>query len=187
MTDTLTVLKNIRQVNQKLEQCSELILNKQKKAEMEKLRQELRLLEDSLLVKDPLNTVAFLHSQKPSFTPSVPSINSFRVFADQHKLLNPNEIQRYASEQFPKAMVPEAVKSVINMNQARNQAEIEAQAAFILADIRPSLYGRNFTPQELAVEVKRYISGQPTITTANVDAVSNIVTTHLLREFRISG
>jgi len=180
MTDILKTLKNVRDTIQKLTECRDYVINKQKKAEMDRLITELRLLEDSLLVKNPLTSIKLTSSFAPDLKPSMPDLNQFRVYAEQRNLTSFPEIKQAALQQ---GLNPnDAVASVMQMQQARTRAEIEALSANLLPDIRGRLYGRNFSVDEVQKEVKRIVQSNNVVPTHLVDAVTEMITRQLLRE-----
>ena len=180
MADSLQTIKHVREVIQKLTECRDFIRNKQKKNELDHLIQQLRLREDSLLVKSPLSVISTVSPLPPTTIPEVPSMSQFRVFAQQRGLNTASRIQHAAVE---KGVNPyQATQSVMNMQSSRQRAEVEALAANLLGDIRSKLYGRNFTAQELQVEVMRLVAGSSVVPTNLVDSVTKVITAQLLRE-----
>lgn len=176
MTDTLTVLNNIRQVHGKLLECKEQILNKQKKSEIERLIQELKLLEDSLLVKSP-----FMASVTST---STPSLSSFRVFADNNNLSSPEDISRAASQQFSGNMIEKAKQDAIQRQVEKDRAKSEIQADYLLPQIRERLRlaGRSLTNRDLQVEIHRFVAAQSAIENSQVDTVSRLIFERILRD-----
>jgi len=184
MTDTLKTIKQVREVVQKLTECRDFVINKQKKSELDRLIQELRLLEDSLLVKNPLTSIGLQaptlgNGGMPSASRHAPSINQFRVMADQQGLNTLPKIQAAATLHGVNSQ--QASTSVMQMQQSRQRAEVEAWAANLLPDIRSKLYGRNMTPTEAQTEIKRMVQSSG-IETSLVDSVANVVTAQILRE-----
>jgi hypothetical protein len=178
MTDLLATVKHVRNVIQKLSECKDAISNKQKKAEIERLILELRLHEDSLLVKDPLtNSLSRLSVRDTVAPPSLPSqplnMNQFRIYAEQQKLNSFPEIKQAALKQGLNPL--EATNSVLKMQQSRRRAEVEALAANMLPDIRSRLYGRNFSARELQAEVKRIVQASNVVNTDLVDSVTELI------------
>jgi hypothetical protein len=180
MTDLLKTVKNVRDVIQKLTECRDYVINKQKKSEMDRLITELRLLEDSLLVKNPLTSIKLTSAFAPEPNLKVPNIGQFRIFAEQKNLTSFPEIKQAAIQQGLNSN--EAVASVMQMQQSRTRAEIEALVANMLPDIRAKLYGRNFSIAEIQTEVKRIVSGSNIVPTNLVEPVSTMIVQQLLRE-----
>ncbi len=177
MNESLARLQQIRTTADQLIECQKAIVNPLKKREIEQLLQELRVLEEGLLVRSPLPQITAF-SPPVSITP--PSINNFRVNADQNKWYNVDQIQQRAVEQFPAHMVPQAVQSVVSMNQAKDRALIEAQAAQMTNEIRAQLYGKPLnTPEQLWQEVHRIVSTEPLVLTPNIKPITDLVTNHL--------
>ena len=186
MTDTLRVLNNIRQVHSNLIACKDQILNKTKKAEIERIIQELRLLEDSLLVKSPFMTMALRNYNS---SPAPATLSSFRVYADSHKLQTPYEISQAAKQQLPSNMVQAATLDVQQRQVDEYKARIESQAAALLPELRNKFYGSYPNKQELQMEVQRFVASQPsTVVPSNqVDILSRILYERLLQDAQRLG
>jgi hypothetical protein len=180
MADSLKTVKHVREVIQKLTECRDFIRNKQKKAEMDRLIQELRLREDSLLVKSPLSDIGTIAPLPPTYIPEVPNLNQFRVFAQQRGLDTTSRIREAA---VAKGVNPDhASQSVTDMQASRQRAEVEAFAAHLLGDVRSKLGGRSGTAPDIQAEVMRVVAGFPSVPTALVQPVTNVITAQLLRE-----
>jgi len=178
MSESLTRLQQIRTTADQLRECQKAIVNPAKKREIEKLLQELRVLEEALLVRAPLPQLTAFAPVRAA--PALPSISNFRVFADQNKLYQLDQIQQRAVEQFPTHMVPQAVQSVVAMNQAKDRSLIEAQAAHMSNEIRAQLYGKQLSsPVQLRQEVHRIVSNEPAVQTSNIDLITDLVTKNL--------
>lgn len=188
MTDTIKTLKQVRDVIQNLTECRGFVIDKQKKKELDQLLRELRILEDSLLVKDPLTSLQLGINVPIPNTPSMglpaasrhaPSINQFRVFADQQNLTSIPRIREAARS---RGIDPrEAVESVTYMNQSRQRAEIQAWASNLFPDIRAKLFGRHVTPSEAKLEVSRLVQAS-NIESRLVEPVTHIITQQLVNE-----
>jgi len=187
MTDTLTVLKNIRLVQSNLVNCKEQILNKTKKAEIERLIQELRLLEDSLLVKSPLISMALTSNNNNNSAPA--TLSSFRVYADNNKLQTPYDISQAAKQQFTGNMVQTATLDVQQRQMDEYKARIESLAAALLPDLRNKFYGSYPSKQELQIEVQRFVAAQPSsvVPSNQVDVLSRMLFERLLQDAQRLG
>jgi len=186
MTDTLTVLKNIRQVQGNLVACKDQILNKTKKAEIERIIQELRLLEDSLLVKSPFMSMALSNTNN---NPTPATLSSFRVYADNNKLQTPFDISQAAKQQLPSNMVQTAVLDVQQRQTDEYKARIESLAAALLPDLRQKFYGGYPNRQDLIVEVQRFVAAQPSsvVPSNQVDILTRLLYERLLQDAQRMG
>ena len=179
MTDTLSVLQNIRHVIGRLSNCRELVVNKQKKAEFEKVIQELRVLEDSLLVKNPL--LATSASRRSTFEP--PSLQSFKVYTENNRLNDLPSIEKAAYAQYPSYMAPSAIAEATQMKEMERQAKIDAQINQLTSEASQDAFiNRPLSPDELFGEVKRFVAGKhPIVATTDAEKVAFGITQQILR------
>lgn len=185
--DTLKTIKEVREVTEKLIQCRDFIINKQKKSEYDNIIQELRLLEDALLAKNPLNSLTMSSDGLPSGGLSLNSgpplgMNDFRVMVDQRGLTDMPSIQMMANQNGINPQL--ATTAVQNMQQSRQRAEVEALTSHLIPDIRARLYNRHLSANQIQVEVTRFVQAEPTVPTELVTPVSQMITQSLIREAR---
>ena len=175
--ETFQTIKNVRQTVDSLNACKEYVVNKQKKMEIERLVQELRLLEESLLVKNPMN-----FSVAASSPSTVVPLQQFRVLADTQKLTL-NSIPALTEAAKERGLDPNvAVSSVIQMKENEKRIEAEALAAHMLPDIRSNLYGQNVSETELVQYVRRVVTGNLTVPPDSVEYVVMVIVQQLKRE-----
>lgn len=185
MTDVTIVIQEIRKVSQALNECSNFIENKAKKEEYERLIQELRALENSLLVTSSSQLLPLNPNSR--YTRDL-GLRNFNVYADNNKLTDVQSIRQAAYQQLPQTMYAnQAVNNVINNLTFKEDAEIQAISLGIIDDVKMELAGRNLTKDDLSIYVKRFVAGLPKIRQTNasdnkITAIAQIVTDRIWRE-----
>ena len=163
------------------------VINKTKRADIERVMLELQMLEESLLAKNPL-VMAGLCAPVPPTSASGTAIGSaqtlqqFRVFADQQKgtVLTPAFLQDQA---LARGLNPrEAVSSVQQMQQHELRVQAEAIAYHMLPELRSLVYGQEVTERSLLDLVRRKVQGNLTVPAALVDPVAQIIVAQLKAE-----
>lgn len=183
--ETLRTVKNVRDVVAMLNECREFVVNKQKRAEIERLSQELQLLEESLLAKNPLALAGLGSISPPSQTATIGSaqtLQQFRVFADQQKstLMSIPSLEQAALQRGLNPQV--AVSSVQKMQENEARVQAEAIAAHILPEIRSLVYGQKVTEAQLIEMVRRKVQGNLTIPANLVDYITLLLVQQLKLE-----
>ncbi len=182
--ETLRTVKNVRDVVARLNECREFVVNKQKRAEIERLSQELQLLEESLLAKNPLALAGLGSISPPSQTTigSAQTLQQFRVFADQQKstLMSIPSLEQSALQRGLNPQV--AVSSVQQMQENEARVQAEAIAAHILPEIRSLVYGQKVTEAQLVEMVRRKVQGNLTIPANLVDYITLLLVQQLKLE-----
>lgn len=167
-------LEQVRYLASQLQQCHDTIINPTEKTKIAKLLTELRSVEDQMLVNVP-----FPRNSVFAPAPTPPSLSNFRVFADQNGLTQLPDIQQKAASMFPPSLVGPAVQSVMTMNDAKDRARIEAQAAHISRMSRQKLRGQTLTDSQLREEVLRDVYSEPGVVTKDVQPIADLVVQQL--------
>lgn len=193
--ETLKTIKNVRDVVSTLNECREFVINKQKRAEIERLIQELQLLEESLLAKNPMvlsglggiatNVAGFasqIQTTPASSIGSAQTLQQFRVFADLQKntLMSIPAMEQAAAQ---RGLNPQAaVSSVQKMQENEARIQAEAIASHMMPEIRSMVYGQQVTESALIELVKRKVQGNLTIPANLVDYVTLLIVQQLKLE-----
>lgn len=183
--ETLKTLKLVRDTVTSLNECRDFVINKQKRAEIERLLLELQMLEESLLAKNPLLMAGVGAAASPSgatLIQSTQTLQQFKVYVDQQKgqrlswpMLQQEAVTRGLNPQ-------QAVSGVQQMQQHELRVQAEALANHMLSDVRSVVYGQEMTERQLLEVVKRKVQGNLTVPAALVDPVTVLIVQQLKLE-----
>lgn len=180
--EALKTIKHVRETVASLNECRDFVINKQKRAEIERLILELQMLEESLLAKNPL-LLSGLGTTAPSAATvpigSAQTLQQFKVFVDQQKnsLLSVPALQQEAVN---RGLNPQAaVSSVQKMQEQEMRIQAEAIASHMLPEIRSVVYGQQVTERQLVELVQRKVQGNLTVPAALVNPVTQLVVQQL--------
>jgi hypothetical protein len=166
--ETLKTLNYVRETINSLNACKEFVVNKQKRAEIERLLVELQMLDESLVAKNPLSTLSTLST-------STDALQQMRVAMDQRKgmVLSLPAIQ---NEAIARGLDPNtATQSIRTMQQQEHMIQSRAFAENIAQDISAQLYGRKMSKQELTEYVQRVVTGNLQVPRELVNTVTSMV------------
>ncbi len=183
--ETLKTVKHVRDTISSLNECRDFVINKQKRAEIERLVLELQMLEESLLAKNPLllsGLGPLASSSGSALIGSAQTLQQFKVYVDQQKgsLLSLPTLQQEAAN---RGLDPQqAVNSVQQMQQQEQRIQAEAMASHMLPEVRSAVYGQQVTERQLIELVKRKVQGNLTVPASLVDPVTVLIVQQLKLE-----
>lgn len=170
MTDTSQLLQQVQVVRQQLLQCRQEILNTQKKTEIDRLREELRTMEDALIVRTPLPALGPLSGRRGGF----PDLNGFRALSDGRGMQTPAQLRQYAGSVLPASMIGPAVNAALQNQAATTRAQIEQYVNQLMRLVRATVTVAD-KPNQIRDQIRLIVQAQPALSRELRPQVENLL------------